>query len=106
MSDDRIVTAIRVRPVSASEGKEKLVVKYEGDRGISISEIFSSSSIKNDRHFCFDYNFWSVTQDHSEFAGQEEVYQSIGKPIVEACMKGLNCTLFAYGQTGWYLFYS
>lgn len=100
--DNRIITAIRVRPLTPAEqnGSARLVVRHAGDRGIGISEIYSTASLRNDRFFCFDYNFWSVSRDHAEFAGQEEVYNAVGKPIVDACMEGINCTLFAYGQTG------
>ena len=33
-------------------------------------------------------------------ASQEEVYQTTVSPIVEEVLKGFNCTIFAYGQTG------
>lgn len=31
---------------------------------------------------------------------QEEVYTHTVSPIVEEVLKGFNCTIFAYGQTG------
>lgn len=33
-------------------------------------------------------------------ADQREVYNKIGRPLVQCVMQGINCSLFAYGQTG------
>jgi kinesin family protein 11 len=34
------------------------------------------------------------------YSQQTEVYDSMVKPIVEEAVRGYNCTVFAYGQTG------
>ena len=34
------------------------------------------------------------------YSTQEEVFDSIVKPIVDEALAGFNCTIFAYGQTG------
>ena len=31
---------------------------------------------------------------------QEEIFETVGKPIVEKVVEGYNGTIFAYGQTG------
>ena len=66
-------------------------------RGISIVELFSSSKLSNERFFNFDCNFYSVAPEHPLFSGQAEIYEAVGKPIVEACLNGVNSALFAYG---------
>jgi Kinesin motor domain len=43
--------------------------------------------------FHFDHAF-------SEAASQEEVYKRSAKPIVDNVLRGMNCCMFAYGQTG------
>ncbi|KAI1318998.1 Kinesin-like protein kif15 [Mortierella claussenii] len=35
-----------------------------------------------------------------EFTTQEQVFNDVGKTLVEQCVKGYNGTIFAYGQTG------
>jgi kinesin family protein 11 len=34
------------------------------------------------------------------YSRQEEVFESVVRPIVEETLAGFNCTIFAYGQTG------
>lgn len=34
------------------------------------------------------------------YSTQDEVYQTVAKPIVDEALAGFNCTIFAYGQTG------
>lgn len=46
---------------------------------------------KDDRRFYYDHVFT---------AGQEEVYDCIGRPMLSDAVEGYNVTLFAYGQTG------
>src|SRR5947209_4205698 len=43
------------------------------------------------------YTFDSV---YSPEATQEELYNATVFPIVQEVLKGFNCTIFAYGQTG------
>jgi len=45
------------------------------------------------KSFAFDKVFGAYSR-------QEEVFNSIVKPIVEEALAGFNCTIFAYGQTG------
>ena len=44
----------------------------------------------------------TFTFDHvgSMNSTQESIFQSVGKPITNACLSGYNGTIFAYGQTG------
>ena len=32
--------------------------------------------------------------------GQEEIFETIARPIADSCLQGYNGTIFAYGQTG------
>lgn len=49
--------------------------------------------IVEDRPFGFDHVF-------GQTATQEEVFESIGRPLVEKMLSGFNCSLLAYGQSG------
>ena len=35
-----------------------------------------------------------------EGGSQEEIYKTVGLPLVQAVLRGTNATIFAYGQTG------
>jgi hypothetical protein len=48
---------------------------------------------RGENKFDFDYIFPDTSQ-------QEEVYNVVGKPLVEEVLKGYNATVFAYGQSG------
>ena len=43
------------------------------------------------------FNFDYVAE---EGTGQQEVFETIARPIADACLEGYNGTIFAYGQTG------
>lgn len=32
--------------------------------------------------------------------GQQEMFETIARPIADSCLEGYNGTIFAYGQTG------
>jgi hypothetical protein len=44
-----------------------------------------------------DYTFDKVFDMNST---QQEVFESVVRPVVEETLAGFNCTIFAYGQTG------
>lgn len=54
--------------------------------------------------FTYDHCFWSAEGGTKEggvaFAGQEQVYTELARPLLDNSFKGYNTCLFAYGQTG------
>ena len=70
------------------------------------------SGQKPPRFFTFDHAFWShdgsVTEADgysapapgSQYTDQKKVWNLLGTSVLEKAWKGLNNTLFAYGQTG------
>lgn len=108
-SSNRIVTAVRVRPLSLQEindGK-KLIVSLgngEGDINILNPKFFNlnqseKEKLLHERQFTYDYMFWSIPNIYSNrFSGQLQIYEKVGKPIIRNCIAGLNCSLFAYGM--------
>ena len=50
--------------------------------------------------FCYDHSFWSFEQLSPNYSSQEDIYQKIGRPLLEKSLEGFNSCLFAYGQTG------
>jgi len=77
----------RVRPPSKQLVKTPTCVQV-----MSNNSLFLNSK-PNSKQFTFD----CVAGENTT---QEEVFQSVGKPIAESCIQGYNGTIFAYGQTG------
>ncbi|KAJ1555802.1 Kinesin-like protein kif1b, partial [Cladochytrium tenue] len=50
--------------------------------------------------FTFDAVFWSCFPEAPTCASQEDVYDSIGRGLLDHAFAGYNVCLFAYGQTG------
>lgn len=72
----------------------------------------SSFSDEPPKCFSFDYSYWShdgyketedkilVPKEDSHYAGQQTVFNDLGKGLLNNAIEGYNCSLFAYGQTG------
>uniref|UniRef100_A0A671XMH1 Kinesin family member 13B n=1 Tax=Sparus aurata TaxID=8175 RepID=A0A671XMH1_SPAAU len=51
--------------------------------------------------FAYDYCFWSMDESQQDkFAGQDVVFQCLGKSLLDNAFMGYNACIFAYGQTG------
>ncbi|XP_052143864.1 kinesin-like protein KIN-12B [Oryza glaberrima] len=86
--DSGVQVVVRVRPPSRAEeedegaGKE-VCVRKTGPGSVEI----------HGQGFTFD----SVADEAST---QEDIFQLVGRPLVENCLDGFNSSIFAYGQTG------
>ncbi|KAJ7375156.1 hypothetical protein OS493_001894 [Desmophyllum pertusum] len=88
----RVKVYVRIRPlvqgdVRSLDGKGAVIVEDEDLTQVRVVDG------KREKILQFD-------QILPPDAGNEEVYQVVGKPLVEASMTGLNSILMAYGQTG------
>lgn len=50
--------------------------------------------------FNFDRSYWSFDRSDSHYAGQDNLYQDLGIPLLDNAFQGYNNCIFAYGQTG------
>ncbi|CAN8106118.1 unnamed protein product [Discula destructiva] len=50
--------------------------------------------------FAFDRSYWSFNKDDTNYAGQENLHDDLGKPLLDNAFAGYNNCIFAYGQTG------
>jgi kinesin family protein 1 len=50
--------------------------------------------------FAFDKSYWSFDKNAPNYAGQEHLFQDLGKPLLDNAFQGYNNCIFAYGQTG------
>uniref|UniRef100_A0A8C9WJC1 plus-end-directed kinesin ATPase n=1 Tax=Scleropages formosus TaxID=113540 RepID=A0A8C9WJC1_SCLFO len=100
MSGASVKVAVRVRPFNSREtSKEsKCIIQMQG----SSTTILNPKNPKEPpKSFSFDYSYWShTTPDDPSFASQSQVYNDIGKEMLQHAFEGYNVCIFAYGQTG------
>ena len=52
------------------------------------------------RTFKFDKSYWSFDKADPNYAGQDNLFDDLGTPLLDNAFKGYNNCIFAYGQTG------
>ncbi|EJD06038.1 kinesin-domain-containing protein [Fomitiporia mediterranea MF3/22] len=101
-SDSHIQVVIRCRRRSEREIQEgsPIIISTEGPRGqnvtietAAITSVLGIVTLPPTRTYPFDVVFGPE-------ADQSMVYQDVVHPMLDEVLKGYNCTLFAYGQTG------
>ncbi|XP_072333976.1 kinesin-like protein KIF1B isoform X1 [Scyliorhinus torazame] len=100
MSGASVKVAVRVRPFNSREtGKDsKCIIQMQGS---STSIINPKNPKESPKSFSFDYSYWSHTSpEDPDFASQSQVYNDIGKEMLQHSFEGYNVCIFAYGQTG------
>ncbi|KAI9764483.1 MAG: kinesin-like protein Klp8 [Geoglossum simile] len=50
--------------------------------------------------FAFDKSYWSFSRADPSYAGQDNLFADLGKPLLDNAFQGYNNCIFAYGQTG------
>ncbi|XP_078419039.1 stAR-related lipid transfer protein 9 isoform X1 [Cetorhinus maximus] len=103
-----VKVAVRVRPLSKRENAEgSSIIVHVDDKTASIRNMKLDSRLdspgntrERNIEFTFDYCYWSVDPDSSNYAPQELVYQDLGTSVLSGAIEGYNVSLFAYGQTG------
>ncbi|KAG1654160.1 Kinesin-like protein KIF16B [Nymphon striatum] len=50
--------------------------------------------------FSFDHSYWSANANDPNFMSQKQVFEDLGKEVVDNSFEGYNSCIFAYGQTG------
>ena len=102
-----VKVVVRVRPFNSREydrnatcivqmkGAQTVLVPPEGDPKKHGKGIYEGQ-----KTFKFDKSYWSFNKDDSHFAGQQNVHDDLGIPLLDNAFKGYNNCIFAYGQTG------
>ncbi|XP_014259572.1 kinesin-like protein K39 [Cimex lectularius] len=85
----RVTVGVRVRPLHQREHGNAVFVKGR--------EVRIASDMGAVHRFTYDNCFPS---SGPEAASQEQVYETLVKPLVDNAFDGYNASLFAYGQTG------
>ncbi|RZB66979.1 kinesin-like protein KIN-12F isoform X1 [Glycine soja] len=82
-SDPSVKVVVRIRPTNNNG--------IEGDR--TVKKVSSDTLCVGDRQFTFD----SVFDSNSN---QEDIFQSVGVPLVKNALAGYNTSILSYGQSG------
>ena len=106
-----ILVGVRIRPFmerEAIKGKYVSAIEATDSPGIvSAFEYFNLEAVKPEEleeyvNESSNYNMYQFAFDRvfSSQTGQQDVYQTMGLPVVQNVMKGYNGSIIAYGQTG------
>ncbi|TKA31747.1 hypothetical protein B0A50_01825 [Salinomyces thailandicus] len=107
-----IKVVVRVRPFNSREKERnaKCIVSMKdvqtvltpvppGDSHAKQSK-GAKAALEGTKTFAFDKSYWSFDKEHGDFAGQDNVFDDLGKPLLDNAFQGYNNCIFAYGQTG------
>uniref|UniRef100_A0A8C5I6L6 plus-end-directed kinesin ATPase n=1 Tax=Gouania willdenowi TaxID=441366 RepID=A0A8C5I6L6_GOUWI len=100
MSGASVKVAVRVRPFNTRETSKdsKCIIQMQGNTTTILNPKAPKEPAKT---FSFDYSYWShTTPEDPSFAAQNQVYNDIGKEMLQHAFEGYNVCIFAYGQTG------
>ena len=110
MAGGNIKVVVRVRPFNGREldRKAKCVVQMKDAQTILIpppdaEERLRGSKggkVEGQKVFAFDKSYWSFNRADPHFAGQDNLFDDLGSPLLDNAFKGYNNCIFAYGQTG------
>lgn len=59
-----------------------------------------SGAVDGPKSFAYDKSYWSFDKNDSHYAGQKDLFQDLGVPLLDNAFEGYNNCIFAYGQTG------
>ncbi|XP_028146300.1 kinesin-like protein KIF14 [Diabrotica virgifera virgifera] len=97
-----LTVAVRIRPMNARElvvvGATDVVLVKEKE--LIIKAQSNTSGMSSNHQFHYDHIFWSCDESNDSYASQEDVFRTLGRPLINSAFKGYNGCLFAYGQTG------
>ncbi|KAL2090384.1 hypothetical protein ACEWY4_015072 [Coilia grayii] len=96
MENSAVTVAVRVRPFSSREQKEKAAQVIFMDNQETV--VYHPDSKRYT--FTYDFSFCSIDESDPHFASQQVVYERLARPLLERAFEGFNTCLFAYGQTG------
>ena len=101
MDINRIITGVRIKPISQAELKENsdVITTFKNKEINIIDPSYYSGSTKenNKSNFVRKFNFdFVITSDHDNM----NIYENFAHNLVIDYISGKNCSLIVYGQTG------
>ncbi|GAM90512.1 hypothetical protein ANO11243_085560 [Dothideomycetidae sp. 11243] len=104
-----IKVVVRVRPFNNREleRKARCIVQMKDTQTVltpfAPTDPKSKSNkavLEGTKTFAFDKSYWSFNRNDPNFAGQDDLFADLGKPLLDNAFQGYNNCIFAYGQTG------
>ena len=109
MAAGNIKVVVRVRPLNGREIQRnaKCVVQMKDNQTILIPPPEAEERLRKggkgsdgQKTFAFDRSYWSFDRKDPHFAGQDNLFDDLGSPLLDNAFQGYNNCIFAYGQTG------
>ncbi|KAH7350567.1 kinesin heavy chain [Rhexocercosporidium sp. MPI-PUGE-AT-0058] len=106
-----IKVVVRCRPFNGRELDRgaKCIVQMEGAQTVLVPPPDAEERMRSGKGgakdvgqkvFAFDKSYWSFDKSDPNYAGQEDLHEDLGKPLLDNAFQGYNNCIFAYGQTG------
>ncbi|CAP73678.1 uncharacterized protein PODANS_2_10390 [Podospora anserina S mat+] len=89
-------------PAGGGGGNIKVVVRCRpfNSRDASAGGGKLSGKDSAPKAFAFDKSYWSFDKSAPNYAGQNHLFDDLGRPLLDNAFQGYNNCIFAYGQTG------
>ncbi|KAI0006543.1 kinesin heavy chain [Xylariaceae sp. FL0662B] len=107
MVGGNIKVVVRCRPFNGREidRGSKCIVEMKGSQTVLTPPPEAAQNAKGAKDhsvktFAFDKSYWSFNKSDPNYAGQENLHNDLGKPLLDNAFQGYNNCIFAYGQTG------
>lgn len=111
MAGGNIKVVVRVRPFNGREldRRAKCVVQMKDAQTILVPPPDAEERLRGSKGgkssdsqkiFAFDKSYWSFDRQDPHFAGQDNLFNDLGAPLLDNAFQGYNNCIFAYGQTG------
>lgn len=99
-----IKVVVRVRPFNSREKDRnaKCIVSMKDAQTVLTPPdgLVGKSKDLGQKVFAFDKSYWSFDKSSPNYAGQDNLHEDLGKPLLDNAFQGYNNCIFAYGQTG------
>ncbi|KAH7255593.1 uncharacterized protein BKA55DRAFT_537981 [Fusarium redolens] len=97
-----IKVVVRCRPFNSREIERnaKCIVEMKGNQTVITAPEGKGVKDGGPKAFAFDRSYWSFNKDDPNYAGQSNLFDDLGQPLLDNAFQGYNNCIFAYGQTG------
>ncbi|KAF5683106.1 kinesin [Fusarium circinatum] len=97
-----IKVVVRCRPFNSREIERgaKCIVEMKGNQTVVTAPEGKGVKDGGPKAFAFDRSYWSFNKDDPNYAGQSNLFDDLGQPLLDNAFQGYNNCIFAYGQTG------
>ncbi|CAJ0539614.1 Ff.00g071410.m01.CDS01 [Fusarium sp. VM40] len=97
-----IKVVVRCRPFNSREIERnaQCIIEMKGNQTVITAPEGKGVKDGGPKAFAFDRSYWSFNKDDPNYAGQSNLFDDLGQPLLDNAFQGYNNCIFAYGQTG------